>query len=381
MTSGSGWPPVGVTAREIAVPRLTGSAGSAVVRAFIRDRFTALGFTVLSQPFGVDIRPHDRNLRIALSLVGVGLATASTGTEMAALRLAGLLATLAGGALAAVTLRNGPILLEGTCTENLVARRRGLQPPARVLVVAHHDSKSQNVSFVGRILLTLLLTGSLALSAGLFLIGWPRTPWLAVALATVTWAGAASALALATMASGNVSPGGLDNAGSVAVALRAAEAVGAEAFSPDVAIVLTGAEEQYLAGARALLKNGDATARQPAFVINLDGVGGQGPMGVSGSSRLTALVLDRAVTLGVPMERLRTPLWMTTDAMAFARAGIPAVTLSSARLSRSVLTIHGRGDTADHLCEDALVQATRLIASLCQSPPEWPPKQKGREPA
>jgi hypothetical protein len=364
-------------AAALAFPRRAGSEGDPRARALIREALAEAGLEVSEEPFAYDIRPAERALRGLL--LGTALLTASAGllalrwpAAALALQLAGMLAAVALVAWAPGLERlyrgEGP-----TRTANVVGRS-GPQRPARTLIVlAHHDSKSQNLSFPWRIGLTLVALGAaalllllLALSlAGLGPGGGPGWPVLLTAGVS-----AAALLLLSTLKSGNLSPGGVDNAGSVAIVLELARRLPDRLPADAELIVLaTGAEEDHMVGALRWLEAHAADLRgRPVHALNFDGAGAPGTTVLIeryGLGRAFAPALSRAVRraarrLGWPVRGILMPPAMGIDAIPFAHRGLECLTVASGGLRPAILAIHSRRDVAAHLDRGAMERAALL---------------------
>jgi len=146
-------------------------------------------------------------------------------------------------------------------------------------LMAHHDSKSQSLSFPFRMGLTITTIAGAFLLASLALIAilsgnLPGPTWLAPSAGCAT---AIASLVLSTMSRGNHSPGGVDNAGSVAIVLAVANRLIAE-LADDIELVVlsTGAEEDHMIGAMRWLDVHAGSLVFPAYCLNLDGAGAPG---------------------------------------------------------------------------------------------------------
>jgi hypothetical protein len=341
----------------------------------IREALAEAGLEVSEQAFSYDIRPAERALR--LLLVGLALLTAAAGAlalrwpaAALALQLAGL---LGGAALLARAPRlEGLYRREGpTSTANVIGRRGPARPRRTLILMAHHDSKSQNLPLPWRIglamlalgaatLLVLLLAAPLAgLGAG---PGWPAP--LAAGL------GAGALLVLSTLRSGNLSPGGVDNAGSVAIVLELARRLPARLpGEAELLVLATGAEEDHMVGARRWL---EAHARElegrPVHVLNFDGAGAPGKTVLFeryGPGRAFAPTLARAAReaarrLGYPVKGILAPPALGVDALPFARRGIECLTVASGDLRPAILAIHSPRDLPGNLERGAMERTAGL---------------------
>lgn len=207
----------------------------------------------------------------------------------------------------------------------------------------------------------LLLAGLLGRSAGIGLGRWVEAAGLPAA---------AALLALACLASGDRSPGGVDNAGSLAILLELARRL--PALAPpqaDLVFLSTGAEEDHMVGAmRWLERHAGGLAGRPVVAFNLDGAGSPGRLalldrfgfGRPFSPALSALFRRQAARLGVPLRHVWMPPAMGVDAIPFHHRGIPSVTLSSGALGPATWAIHSARDTWESLDPTTLAAAAEL---------------------
>jgi hypothetical protein len=357
-------------AREIAFPRAAGSEGDPRARRIVMRRFRDAGLEVTEQPFSYDIRIAFRAIRAMLIASGLLIGAAGFLAPRSAPLALGLLALglVANGALLVwapgvekLYAREGP-----TRTANVEARRRASKRRLTLVCLAHYDSKSQNLTLPWRNALTILaILGGLGL-AGVLLSGvlrgtLPGPAWLPALLGGVS---ALSLFALSTLTSGNESPGGTDNAGSVAIVCELARRLPTE-IDPDVELIFLSpsAEEDHMVGAmRWLDAHREELASGPAYAINLDGAGSPGkavllewygagsPFGPTVSKAARAAASEA----GIPVRRVWLPPAMGVDAIPFRHRGIECVTLASGELGRATMAVHSAGDVADNLDVESL---------------------------
>ena len=292
---------------------------------------------------------------------------------------------------------------------NLVARYPGTAGDSatpRLVLVAHHDSKSQRLSFAGRASASLLYAVG---TAGLLCVlverirerafapaaggasfpsilpaGIDRSALLVAMLASL-----AGGFLLLINATANRSEGALDNASGLAVLLEvaraAASAPGAtgEALRNELILVATGAEEEGMVGAFRLAERSarGSLGRGSVSFVNLDGTGAEGRLFAlrhRPSRRRAAHLVRRPdprdtdadlldAALGAAEAELRSPIVRLSflpggvDGVAFARAGYPAITLLSGSPVRSLRRVHRPGDTIEHVSPAALGRCGRLV--------------------
>lgn len=363
-------------ATEIAFPRYPGSEGDARAIGMIEQRLRALGLETSVEEFAYDIRPALWALRGLLlwgacTVVAAGWVlqrSAATALALLALALAPGVVFLAWAPwLERLYVRPGP-----TRTANITAWRRASSRRLTLLFMAHHDSKSQSLTLPMRAAGTFVAVAaslSLVAIAVAAAIGRevPGEAWLAPACGLVA---AAAAVALATMRSGNRSPGGVDNAGSVAILLELARTV-PRRIPDDVELVFlsTGAEEDHMVGAmRWLDRHADRLRREPAYCLNLDGAGSPGRvallerygLGRLFSATISAAARRAAASLALRVRGVLMMPGLGIDAIPFAHRGLECLTLASGSLGRATMSVHSSADVADNLDPAALAAVYHL---------------------
>ncbi|MCP4200448.1 MAG: M28 family peptidase [bacterium] len=379
--------PVGRAIREralrLAFPRYPGSEGDRRAIQLVRSWFEAEGLEVAEEWFSYDVRPAFRALRaLLLGSAAVVAIAAMLGRERPELGLVLLgLVWIAGAVLLGwapwlerIYRHDGP-----TETANVAGVRRaagvGGKPPRMTLIVlAHHDSKSQNLTLPFRAAFTGgALLGSLAL-------GGSQVVRLAGGAIPSLWAPLSAAVActslivLSTLRSGNRSPGGVDNAGSVAIVAELARWVPRET-PEDVELVFLspGAEEDHMVGAmRWLDGHAHEFSERDVVAINLDGAGIPGRVvllerfgfGRKFSARLSGVARRAAAELRLPVRATLLPPAMGVDAIPFVNRGIDCLTLASGSLSPAVAAVHSPRDCGENLDPDALEKVARLTQMM-----------------
>lgn len=317
--------------RRIAVPRLPGSEAQSDIEAVIAERLARMGYAVSRDRF----LASDRSL-VAASVAGAGLGwIALLISPFLSLGVSGWPVALIGfGALAltgllAFGLYRGQLRIG--VREVSAVNISAVRGTPRLWLVAHSDSKAQGVSLAGRIVAVLLLSLgttwiAVALCARLFtVLPW----WLALPGAAAAMIGGG---ALSRGSATNESPGAVDNATGVIAALCAAERLSSRS---DVGVLVTGAEEYGMVGARVWSNTADPDSR----FINFDGIDSRGALRVvihlparghgSGSAghHLASTIHAQLAALGYSIRR-RLPPGVLVDGVALARGGMTGVTLS-----------------------------------------------------
>ena len=380
-------------AAELSFPRYPGSEGDAKAIAWLEDRVRAIGLEPSLQWFSYDLRPANMALQLVLVMSALLLATAGFSTSASPLAGLILLATAMIPGFAFLTWSPWLEQLyrrEGTTrTANVIGRRAATEPRMTLILMAHNDSKSQSLSFPFRMGLTVVaITGVLVLASvvmvAVFSGGLPGPSWSAPFAGGVS---ALAALALSTMKSGNRSPGGVDNAGSVAIVLAVARRM-IDELGDDIELVVlsTGAEEDHMVGAMRWLDAHLEEIVRPVFCLNLDGAGAPGRavlierfgFGRLFSTEMSAAARRSAERLGINPRGIVMLPGMGIDAIPFAHRGVPCLTLSSGSLGRATMSVHSANDRAEHLDPDALAEITDLAVETLkdlagQRPEPTPP--------
>lgn len=343
-------------------PREAGTPAAAHARRLVSDHLTGLGYQVEEQPF--TFYPSSLNAMPMfgaglgwLTLLQIPLCTVAGAPPWAALAawLFGLLA-LAG--LVRGTALGGSSLGGGVREDaNLVATRGAA--PVRRWFVAHLDTKAQGHSLAGRavaavvVLLAILALSTLAI---LRLRGPVDSDEMAgVAILALVACGLAARGALR-----GASQGARDNGSGLLAALLAAEA----ASGDGVGVLITGAEEFGLVGARVFARE-HGPQLVGVEVVNFDILDDRGALYVvshdASGDRLADREAERLEATGLVVRRRSQPLWAFADSQPLARAGAAAVTV--ARLDWATLRlVHTPRDTPAGMAFQTAESVGRLLA-------------------
>ena len=345
-------------------PREAGTPAAAAAREAVAAYLGSLGYAVERHRF----RFHPSTLW-AFPLLGAGLGWlglvlvpllgSTTTPAWAALAVWGFGAASLTALAFGVGAGMAPLPFGGGPREdaNLIATRTA---DVRCWIVAHLDTKAQGHSMAGRLVAVWVAAATAAVLAGLSLarLGGPLP--LPAALAGAVLGLAAGILAGRGRLAGQ-SPGARDNGSGVVAALTAAAAE-----DRALGVVITGAEEFGLVGARLL-----ARERPGLFagrlMLNFDTLDETGTLyvvshDVRGDVAAAAQVAAWA-GLGIPVQTRRLPTGILVDSLPFARAGAVALTL--ARLDWSTLRrIHTAGDTGDGFSFETATRVARAAVPL-----------------
>ncbi len=345
-------------------PREAGTPAAAAARDAVGAYLESLGYTVERHGF----RFHPSALW-AFPLLGAGLGwlglvlvpllTFARVPSWAALAVwalgAASLAALAFGVGAGMA----PLPFGGASREdaNLIATR---STDVRCWIVAHLDTKAQGHSMAGRLVAVWVAASAIAALTGLSVArlgGAVPLPFVVggVALGLVTGALAGRGRLVGQ------SPGARDNGSGVVAAL-----VAATVDDRSIGVVITGAEEFGLVGARLLAQErAGLFAGRP--ILNFDTLDETGTLyvvshDVRGDVAATAGAAAWA-GLGIPIRTRRLPAGILVDSLPFARAGATAITV--ARLDWSTLRrIHTPADSGASFSFDTAMRVGRAAIRL-----------------
>ena len=384
----------------LAGPRRAGTEGEMRARRYLVDRLRRSGYKVEEEEFSAV--PHALDLwrvyGVAVALLLLLAAAAPAGLsplrEASAAAILGMFLLLPyffrwacssslcpGEETPALTARQGR---RGVLrSANVVARLPGGAADERggVILVAHYDSKSQNVPLLWRMGLSavvLLAGGCLAL----LVLARGAVPLAAVVPSALLVSALAALGVLLGIRTGSVSPGAIDNAAGVAVLLHIAERMvgcGRRPQASPVTFRFTGAEEEGLLGAWAYLARHNEELRAlrgRAAVLNLDGIGvGRRVVLIGGGlpapwrpRGISARAAEAARRVGVPLWRIGPLCGIAEDHVPFAAAGLDAISLCgpSWKLSR----VHSARDCLDAVDPAALGRVAELtwqVVVMCGS--------------
>jgi len=363
--------------RRFAFPRYPGTEGEKRVADLVAEELTRWGWDVAREPFQASARAIHRIRALALGLAAA-LAVIVGMTEP----FVPLFAAVGGVVLLLLLVRSSswprffeswfdaPPLLR---SQNLHARRD--HGPARVILLAHLDSKSARDS--------TFLTVSLILGAGLitaFLVLRAALAALGIAdPAPLTWTFPLSLVVAAALVrallnpTGNASPGAMDNASGLAVLLEAARTFphDAELEPARLQILATGAEEIGLAGAFRWIQAHETELDPSTVFVNLDSVGvGRGLLAVDvhgevmGGASMREIVREAARAAGVQVRIVPGIPGTGVDTMPIAARGFATVTFLGQVVGSAARRLHTPSDTAEHLGEEGLGDAVRMVREI-----------------
>jgi Peptidase family M28 len=242
----------------------------------------------------------------------------------------------------------------------------------RVVLSAHTDSKSQNMSIVTRAICSVLFAVAVFLLPLFTLPGaiWPG--WLTGVTGAFWWTfwllGVFAAIVLLTLKVTDESPGALDNAGSVGLLVEIGRQLKNEPLDGvAVRLLFTGAEELGLAGAyRYVATLGEEPEWRDAIHLNFEAAGGgekiwlatgSGP-GKTESETAVKLAERACALAGAPARRLNRLVGAEADHIPLIEAGLTAVTFMFHGPKGT--TIHTAADKPELLGSDSMALAGKI---------------------
>jgi hypothetical protein len=346
----------------LALPREAGTAEAEKARALVISYLQGHGYRVTEQRF----RFHPSGL-LAFPLFGAGLG----GLTLLILPLllfdgpppwaAFALAAIGLGALGLLAFGVGagwmPIGRETREDANVLAVRG--DRPVRRWLVAHLDTKAQGQSMAGRLVSVWAVIAALVMLLGVALFRLDGPVPVGATLPAVALSVIAGALAGGGRLRGRTL-GARDNGSGVVAALAAAERL----TDPGVGVLITGAEEFGMVGAR-VFAGLEGSRLDGVEIVNFDTLDQEGDLYLVShdrrGARLAAQQASGLAGLGPRVLPRRLPLGILVDSLPLARAGAVAITIG--RLTWGTLRrIHTAEDVPDGLSLELAERVGQAIA-------------------
>jgi hypothetical protein len=350
----------------LAFPRFTGSVGEQKAQSYIRKAFQDEQYLISEQKFESSLFPLELLPRLGVLLLSSILLVALTVTHtFPALTIELSVLTLL---LLVLMTRWSPIAEKlyrfsrfgHLRSKNILALHPVQDRHLNIIFTAHYDSKAQSFSGSLRFALfgatAILFTVSALLLISAIVFGF-STDLVVLTLVPAC----VTALAIQFNTTSNASPGAFDNASGVAIMLELAHSFAGAVPNANLAFIATGAEEAGLCGAVALVQDGtfiDQFPPERTIVVNLDGIGSQGPIRITDRYGIppkktgllvSHLCLQIANRFGIDARTNWLPTGAAMDHIPFAAHGYQSVTLSSAGWNKTFRAMHTRNDVAANL--------------------------------
>ncbi|MEW5806852.1 MAG: M28 family peptidase [Acidobacteriota bacterium] len=363
--------------QNLSFPRRAGSPGEEAAFRYIMNFFRRYPFDIEVQNFAFSTLPPALVPRLIPLLVVILLLLSST-------FLGGLpvLSTLIASSIIPIFIFStrwsciAEIISGYGGTEesrNIIARIPGKGSEREIVFMAHYDSKSQIVPIMLRIAGTIVF----------LLLSFVTAALVILAASAAPFAGKKSILYTLSIAclfalpgilnfSRNRSPGAIDNASGVALLLELARVISENHRKgmPAFTFVATAVEEEGLIGSLHFIKKfGSRFDRRTTSFINFDGAGAPGRIilmdrygipPVKTGKTLSGRFMNIAGELGIDLHQGYLPPGAGVDTLPISYRGFEAITFSSGKLSRAILSIHTPGDTPDNVSIDSLEKLATL---------------------
>jgi hypothetical protein len=368
------------TVRRFAFPRFSGTDGERRAADAVQDALREAGLHIRREPFRTARHAVPRLRLFAHGALAAGIVSAGTvaaDQPLAAALLGGAMLVLAASATRWKRSMESAFDVGAQVeSANVVGIREAARPDAPIVVVmAHVDSKSTALPTFVTGLFTLLVVGFLGLG----------TAWCALAAAGLvpppiagpgSWIAALLLLATAVNPFGNASPGALDNASGIAVLLRCARELPADAAlaGAHLQFVATGAEELGLAGAmRWIQSHGRELPVERTVLINVDSVGagpdllatdagGRAPDG----RRFRDVVQSAAEATGRKVRFAPFLPGAGVDSQPVSARGYATVTLLGGVFGTATLRMHTARDRVEALDVAGLEAAVEVVVAIAR---------------
>jgi len=376
-------------AQALSFPRLAGSQGEERAASYIEKKLEEFGYHTQREPFVVPLTPWGLMrifvLLAILILIGARVLAAFTPPASSLLMFltvaslpfySSLWLKLAGSEFLLRRLNRRRKKERSMGSQNLIAKLPAREQPDRTLyLVAHYDSKSQNLSILHRAFFLLLAVLSFLWLAIRYAgsLGEPigMTPSWGVELPVAI--GLWGLISIFMIRTANQSPGALDNAAAVGVLLQVAGALRKDSLKrSEVIFLFTGAEELGAHGAFAYLKrHANEILKENTFFLNLDGVGikgatrifsRKGALPLGGQTSLAFRLRDLGQSFGI--KPMGFSLGILMDHHAFLQKGYQAASLAC--VSRKALAIHTPVDRPDLIEPEGLAEVANFILAWIQ---------------
>ncbi len=349
--------------------RLAGTPGEIEARAYIHEVGKDTGVAFQDEEFSYSTAP----LKLALPATCLAIGAISAAGSLAYLMSTRLVIVLGVALLAVIYLGfkwSGAFekfASKGSGrSSNIVGKIEGAEPTGAVLISAHYDSKSQLMPVALRASL-FMLGFATAILLGLFLVTTgilATTGHSSLGSRVVFYVSLLPSLlmfALIFNATGNRSPGAMDNASGVAVILEVARVIAERPLERfDLIVAAFGAEEFGLCGSISyLLAHEEELRRRPFYMLNFDmpfsrsgnlmvNTGFELPP-VRTSKMLNGLVRSVGKRMGLRVRGVYMPIGAAADHVPWVKHGFEATGLTCA-----MTRIHSTGDSIDRVNREGM---------------------------
>ena len=247
-------------------------------------------------------------------------------------------------------------------TENIYVNLKSTNSKAKVVYMAHWDSKSQNFSSIVRILILLIAVFGDILMLLLYFVLSIVEFFIPIDILILDYLLLIVCVVLASIGmlnffnkTANKSPGAIDNAASVGTVIELAKFFkNSPLDNIDFIFLSTSSEELNLGGAKDFIKKHEKEFDpKSTYFINFDGIGGKGfirlitAYGIprkTSSEKLNELLLKSSEELGIDAKTIYLPTGAWADFMPVIQRGFDACWLASKGAEKHCHTVRDNMD-------------------------------------
>ena len=266
-------------------------------------------------------------------------------------------------------------------TENIFVNLKSKNSKARIVYMAHWDSKSQTFPSIVRIIILIIAAfGDLGMLFLYFILSIIEF-FIPIDILLLDYILLTVCIVLAIIGmlnffnkTANKSPGAIDNAASVGTVIELARYFKNNPLDNiDFTFISTSSEELNLGGAKDFIyKHEQEFDPKSSYFINFDGIGGKGIIRLitaygiprkSSSDKLNELLLKSSKEMNIDAKTIYLPTGAWSDFMPIIQKGFDACWLAS---MGSTKYVHTKKDTMDLVSKEGLKNGLLLIVDVAK---------------
>ena len=266
-------------------------------------------------------------------------------------------------------------------TENIFVNLKSKNSKARIVYMAHWDSKSQTFPSIVRIIILIIAAfGDLGMLFLYFILSIIEF-FIPIDILLLDYILLTVCIVLAIIGmlnffnkTANKSPGAIDNAASVGTVIELARYFKNNPLDNiDFTFISTSSEELNLGGAKDFIyKHEQEFDPKSSYFINFDGIGGKGIIRLitaygiprkSSSDKLNELLLKSSKEMNIDAKTIYLPTGAWSDFMPIIKKGFDACWLAS---MGSTKYVHTKKDTMDLVSKEGLKNGLLLSVDVAK---------------
>ena len=266
-------------------------------------------------------------------------------------------------------------------TENIFVNLKSKNSKARIVYMAHWDSKSQTFPSIVRIIILIIAAfGDLGMLFLYFILSIIEF-FIPIDILLLDYILLTVCIVLAIIGmlnffnkTANKSPGAIDNAASVGTVIELARYFKNNPLDNiDFTFISTSSEELNLGGAKDFIhKHEQEFDPKSSYFINFDGIGGKGIIRLitaygiprkSSSDKLNELLLKSSKEMNIDAKTIYLPTGAWSDFMPIIQKGFDACWLAS---MGSTKYVHTKKDTMDLVSKEGLKNGLLLSVDVAK---------------